>query len=106
MPGLEIVAQEHLPDLLRALQAGSRHAPSAPTRANGGRVRIRYTFGEQQVEEDVFGVVEASGASMPSMMGVIQIIFWMADDLFSCRAAAGHLESRGISSMTSCVPFG
>lgn len=95
VPGLQIVAQEHLPDLPRALQAQSPAAPSVPVQTDGARVRIRYQVGGQEVEEDIFGVVEITGFSAPTMMGVTQTLFWMVEYLFSFRAPAGHLDRLG-----------
>jgi hypothetical protein len=45
--------------------------------------------------EDIFGVVEVTGFSMPTMMGMVQTLFWMAEYLFSFRAPAGHLDRLG-----------
>lgn len=92
MPGLQVVGQEHLPDLAQALRAGSPVDSSGVTGADGARVRVRYRHGEHELEEDVFGVVEVTQINMPTAMGVMQIIFWLADYLFSFRAPAGQLE--------------
>lgn len=93
IPGLRAVAQEHLPDLPRALRAGTPGDPSGITDADGARVRIRYRYGEHEVEEDVYGVVEITRVGLPTMFGVHEMIFWMADYLFSFRALAGQLDS-------------
>ncbi len=92
MAGLQIIAQEHLPDLPKALQAGSPAAPSTPTEADGGRVRIHYPRASQEVEEDLFGVVEVNRMTMPVMLGTMDVIFWMVEYLFSFRALAGQLD--------------
>lgn len=93
MPALQVVGQEHLPDLPRALRAGSPVDSSGITNADGGRVRIRYRQGGQDIEEDVFGVVEVTRVGMPTMFGIMEMIFWMAEYLFSFRAPAGQLDA-------------
>lgn len=95
MEGLQIVGQEHLPDLPRMVRAGHPAAPSAPTEADGARLRIRYQASGQEIEEDVFGIVEVQRAGMPTMMGMVEMMFWAADYLFTFRAAAGHLDRMG-----------
>lgn len=93
MPGLQFVNQEHLPDLPQALRAASPVDSSSITSADGARVRIGYRHGDQDVEEDIFGVVEVSQVAMPMlMMGAMENVFWMADYLFSFRALAGQLD--------------
>lgn len=92
MPGLQIVQQEHLPELAQKLQAGSPAAPTGVTSADGARVRIRYRHGDREVEEDIFGVVEVSRVAMPMMFGMMENIFWMAEYLFSFRALADQLD--------------
>ena len=92
MPGLQIVQQEHLPDLPQAVRAGTPSAPGPVPQADGARLRLRYRQGEKEIEEDLFGVVELTRVAMPMLMGAQEHIYWMADYLFSFRAEAGHLE--------------
>ena len=91
-PGLQIVDEQHLPELARQMQATSPVAPANATRADGARVRIRYRQGGHSIDEDVFGVVEVSQQSAPMVMGAMQHVFWMADYLFSFRARTGQLD--------------
>jgi hypothetical protein len=93
MADLQVVAQEHLPELAQQLRANDPSAGAGVTSADGARVRLRYHAGEQAVEEDVFGVVEVTRVPMPLMMGMAENIFWMADYLFSFRARAGQLDN-------------
>lgn len=97
MPGLQVVAQEHLPNLAQQLRASSPAAPTGVTSADGARVRIHYRYGDRDIEEDVFGVVEVSRTSTPMFMGMMENIFWIADYLFSFRSSAGQLD--GLSNM-------
>ena len=92
MTGLQIVQQQHLPDLVRELRARSPVAPTGVTGADGARVRVRYREGNREIEEDVFGVVEVSRSSVPIIMGATENTFWVADYLFSFRALAGTLD--------------
>lgn len=103
VPGLQVVQQQHLPDLARELQANSPIAPTGVTSADGARVRIRYQEGEREIEEDIFGVVEVSRTSAPMFMfvGTMENIFWMADYLFSFRALAGTLD--GLSDLFMAI---
>lgn len=84
-----VTAQEHLPDLPGLVRT---NASAGPVEANGGRVRIRYHDAEQEIEEDIFGVIELNRIVMPGMFGVTEMIYWWADYLFSFRAAAGNLD--------------
>jgi hypothetical protein len=92
MPGLQVVAQEQLPQLAQQMRANDPAAGFGVTGSDGGRVRIRYRLVDRDVEEDFFGVVEVSQQMMPTMMGMAENIFWMADYLFSFRAQAGQID--------------
>ena len=93
--GLQVVQQEHLPQLAREMQARSPVAPTAVTSTDGARMRIRYRAGGREIEEDFFGVVEESrirSPAMPFLMGAVETTYWMADYLFSFTAQAGALD--------------
>jgi hypothetical protein len=92
MPGLQLAQREHLPELARELRTGSPVDTSAVTESDGGRVRIRYQQGGRGVDEDIFGIVEHSRQAMPTMMGMMEQIFWIVDYVYSFRATAGTLE--------------
>lgn len=92
IPGLQVVREEHLPDLARQVGAGAQAAPGAVTSADGARVRVRYSVGGQATEEEIYGVVEVTHVSMPVMFGSVEHIYWMADYLFSFRAPDGKLD--------------
>jgi hypothetical protein len=97
MSGLQVVTQEHLPNLAQQLRASSPATTSGATSLDGGRVRIRYRHGDRDIEEDVLGIVEVAQASTPMFMGMMENIFWVADYLFSFRSSAGQLD--GFSDM-------
>ena len=101
MSALQVVHQEHLPDLAQELRAGSPVTSTGVTSADGARVRVRYRHGDGDVEEDVFGVVEVSQMAVPMFAGAMENIFWMAGYLFSFRALAGQLD--GLSDMFTAV---
>ncbi len=90
--GLQIIAEEALPDLPRLVRS---EAPLSGGSAEGGKVRIRYTWQNWPLEEDIFGVVELFRAPLPSAFGRAEVIFWFVDYLFSCRAGAGKLDATG-----------
>jgi hypothetical protein len=92
MPGLQVVAQEQLPQPAQQMRANDPAAGMGVTGSDGGRVRVRYRLVDRDVEEDFFGVVEVSQQMMPTMMGMAENIFWMADYLFSFRAQAGQID--------------
>ena len=93
--GLEIVAEQQLPDLVQQMRANSPAAPTGVTSAEGGKLRLRYKLGDRAVEEDLYGVVEMSRQSTPMLMGfmgAMEQVFWMASYLFAFRAQAGTLD--------------
>lgn len=92
MPGLQIVQQEHLPDLPKALRANAPPTPGPIPQADGARLRLRYRQDGQEVDEDLFGVVELTRVAMPMLFGAQEHIYWMANYLFSFRAKADSLD--------------
>jgi len=92
VPGLQITQQEHLPDLPKALRANAPPTPGPIPQADGARLRLHYRLDGQEVDEDLFGVVEMTRVAMPMLFGAQEHIYWMADYLFSFRAKAGNLE--------------
>ncbi len=90
--GLEILSQEPLPDLPEQVRSSGPAAPDGLTTADGGRIRVRYRIGDEEIEEEFYGVVEVARLQMPSMMGMMESVNWSAGYLFSFRALAGHLD--------------
>lgn len=88
--GLQIVREDPLADLPRQVRS---EAPMAGGSAEGGKVRIRYTWQNQPFEEEIYGVVEVFRAPQASLFGVSEILIWFVDYLFAFRAAAGRLDA-------------
>lgn len=88
--GLQIVAEEVLPDLPKQVRS---EAPLAGGSAEGGKVRVRYTWQGQSYEEEIYGVVEVFRAPVQTMFSVSELLVWFVDYLFAFRAAAGHLDA-------------
>ena len=89
---LEVVQEEHLPELAKQLKSDLQSSSGGVTSTDGGRIRIQYQSGDQEYEEDIFGVVEIARVTMPMMMSAVELINWTADYLFSFRALAGQLD--------------
>jgi hypothetical protein len=87
---LQVLNLEPQPDLPRL--AKSEAAVSGGW-AEGGKVRIRYTWQNAPFDEDIYGVVEVFRAPIGGMFGPAEINIWFVDFLFSFRTAAGRLES-------------
>ncbi|MEW6441023.1 MAG: hypothetical protein AB1640_08830 [bacterium] len=101
--GLKVVSQEVLPDLARALGAGSGSQPGVVNSASAGKVRIEYTRKGLPTEEEIYGVVETVSFPVQTMSGVRTSTFWYANYLFSFKAPKGKLDSRAkvFQTMTS-----
>jgi hypothetical protein len=88
--GLQILSQEALPDLPRLVRS---EAPTAGGFAEGGKVRIRYTWQGSQLEEDIYGVVEVFRAPIVTLFGTSEMLIWLVDYLFSFRTGVGRLDA-------------
>jgi hypothetical protein len=88
----QIVREEHLPELPQQVRAQSPTDAGTTMSADGGRIRIQYTSGDVELEEEFFGVVEVSLITIPMMLGAMEHIYWAADYLFSFTALAGQLD--------------
>jgi DNA-directed RNA polymerase subunit RPC12/RpoP len=88
---VRILKEEVLPDLPR--MARSEAAISPIGRAEGGRVRVTYTWSGWQLEEEIYGVVEAFRVPVQTLFSSMEVTTWFIDYLFSFRSAAGKLDS-------------
>lgn len=88
---LRILKEEPLPDLPRL--ARSEAAISPIGRAEGGRVRVGYSWSGWQFEEEFYGVVEVFRTLVPTMFSMMDVTTWFIDYLFSFRASAGKLDA-------------
>ncbi len=87
---LQVLGYESLPDFPKL--AKSEAAVSGGS-AEGGKVRIRYSWQGVQFDEDIYGMVEVFRAPLATMFSAGEIIIWFVDALFSFRAAAGRLDA-------------
>jgi hypothetical protein len=88
--GLQIVTEEPLPDLPSQVRS---EALTAGGSAEGGRVRIQYTWEGRPFEEEIYGVVEVFRAPLTTMFGVSELLIWFVDYLFAFRTAMGRLDA-------------
>jgi len=90
--GLKIVNKKNLPELAKALGAGSPQ-PGVQTFANAAKVRIEYLQDGISLEEEIFAVVEGFNFSFQAMQGTITNTNWCVDYIFSFKAQKGKLDS-------------
>ncbi len=88
--GLQILAEEPQPDLPRLVKS---EAAISGGSAEGGRLRIHYTWQGCQYDEDIYGVVEIFRTPIASMFGPSELLIWFIDYLFTFRAAPGLLDA-------------
>ena len=88
--GLQILAEEPQPELPRLAKS---EAPLAGGSAEGGKLRIRYSWQGRLYEEDIYGVVEIFRAPIASMFGPTELLVWFVDFLFAFRAGPGLLDA-------------
>jgi hypothetical protein len=86
---LQVIKEEPVPDLPRLVKS---EAPLVGGTAEGGRIRIGFSWQNFQFEEEIYGVVESFRAPIASVFGTTEILIWFIDYLFSFRAAAGRLD--------------
>jgi hypothetical protein len=87
---LQILKEEQVPDLPRIAKSD---ALLTGNQAEGGKVRIGYTWQGWRFEEEIYGVVEVFRTLLPSMLGPTEFTTWFIDFLFSFRATAGKLDA-------------
>lgn len=88
---LHVIQEEPLPDLPR--MAKSEAAISPIGQAEGGRVRVGFSWSQWKYEEDIYGVVEVFRVPIQTMFTRTESITWFIDYLFSFRAGAGRLDA-------------
>jgi hypothetical protein len=89
---LRILNLEVLPDLPRLARS---EAPLSGGSAEGGKMRIQFSWQGHAFEEEIYGVVEVFRVPVPSMFGQSELIYWYLNFVFSFRAAAGKLDETG-----------
>jgi len=88
---LQLVNFELQPDLPRLVKSDALVTPNCS--AEGGKARIRYSWHNQDYEEEIYGVVEIFRMPTPAAIGKPEVIVWFIDNLFAFRAGAGRLEA-------------
>ncbi len=88
--GLQVLAEESQPDLPRLAKS---EAPLSGGSAEGGRLRLRYSWQGRQYDEDIYGVVEIYRAPQAAMFNPNQLMIWYVDSLIAFRAAPGLLDA-------------
>ena len=87
---LQILNIELLPDLPKLVKS---EAAISGGSAEGGKIRIRYTWQGNPLDEEIYGVVEVFSLPTGGMFGSNEIIIWFVDYLFSFRATADLLDA-------------
>jgi len=102
---LRLVKVTPLPELAGQLAKGEQAPPGGTASAEGGKARIEYRKDGREMEEEIFAVMELQAFAMPSMMGQIINVNWMADYLFSFKAEKGKLDARAKTFQTMVHSF-
>jgi len=90
LQNLQILREEPLPDLPQQVRS---EAPISGGWAEGGKVRISYSWQGQAYEEELYGVVEVFRAPIQTMFGISELLVWFVDYLFAFRGTAGRLDA-------------
>jgi hypothetical protein len=90
---LRVADLKPLPELAQAMKPQQQANPYAQTTTDAAKACLEYTRGGQQIEEEVYVVVQSVQWPMQSMFGVIQHHIWLPDHQFSFRAARGQLDA-------------
>jgi hypothetical protein len=102
--GLTLIDAAPVPALASAVQEmQARAQPEAGIRADAARLRFTYAAGAAEVEEELYGVVQAFSFQMPGMQGVVTNQNWWVDYLFSFKAGKGRLDAA--ASLLQTVAF-
>ena len=87
---LEILNEELLPDLPKLVRSEALVSGGS---AEGGKIRIRYTWKGVQYDEEIYAVIEIFRTPITTMFSTTEIITWFVDYVFSFRAAAEQLDN-------------
>jgi hypothetical protein len=102
--GLKIIHQKNLPELARALGAGSSQ-PGVETFGDAAKIRIAYLKNGVPMEEEIFAVVEGFSFGFQSMQGMITNTNWFVDYIFSFKAKKGELDANAAMFQTMVDSF-
>jgi len=90
---LRVTKEELLPELAKALGAGTQSQPGVTNSAEGAKIRIEYNYNGKNIEEEIYGVVESFAFSFPTMSGTVTNNNWTVDYIFSFKSEKGKLDS-------------
>jgi hypothetical protein len=88
-----VLKDENLPELAKALKAGEQAQGYGNSWAQGAKMRINYRKDDVEMEEEFYAVVEAYSFPIQSMYGTFYNTIWYIDYIFSFKAEKGKLES-------------
>jgi len=91
MQGLQTVKLDHVPELADQV-AGGQGDGMGIRQGDGAKVRITYSLGNHQIEEEIYAVVEVWRTPMATMLGG-ESVFWYVDYIVSFRAGQGKLDA-------------
>ena len=89
---LRIANEQLLPELAKALGAGTQSQPGVTNSAEGAKIRIEYNYNGKNIEEEIYGVVESFAFSFPTMNGTVTNNNWTVDYIFSFKSEKGKLD--------------
>jgi len=90
--GLRIVNEQFLPELAKAVGAGTQSQPGVSISADGGKIRVEYKKQGKTMEEEIYTVVQSMAFPIQTMAGVATNINWYVDYIFSFKAEKGELD--------------
>jgi hypothetical protein len=90
---LEVASGQDLPELAKALGAGRQSQPGVSASADGAKVRVTYTRGGRELEEELYCVVEKLSFPLQTMYGWKTNTIWFVDYIFSFKAEKGKLDA-------------
>lgn len=92
--GLQVVNQEHLPDLAGALGQSAQSVPGVVSvSTDGGKIRVEYNSRGERMEEEIYCVISAYTFQIQSMYGPVANMNWTIDPIFSFKAEKGRLDA-------------
>lgn len=90
---LKIIKEENIPEFAKLVGGESQNQQGVNITAKGGKIKIEYTKNSIPLEEEIYGLVVVFTYSMPTMVGVMNSIFWAVDYIFSFKSAKGKLTT-------------
>lgn len=99
---LAVVRRERVPELARL--ARGKPEPGTQVDAEAGKVRLTYTQGGKEMEEEFYAAVSQVIIPMPASPPYY-IEYWYVDHVFSFRAPRGGLEPRSRTFQTMIYSF-